>query len=283
MTATNLLCEQNTVAVSSDLSLIYPAYAGKREFQAIEGLNFTLKTGEIAALLGESGSGKSTLARFFAGRAHSKDKNGRISVAGGTACVLGQNLCKLSRGGKTILAKQTGFLPQNAGATLTPELCVRDILFEPFGRDSSSIDFTGEGERIAEMLDIVQLPLRKLQEYPYELSKGQRQRIAVIRSLMLQPQLLVVDEPTLGVDAIGRPQIIRLLAWYLQKNKTAMFTVSHDIALLEALAQKAYVLRQGQLVGEGAINDIFRKADHGYVQQLAQALRGTAYDELAET
>ena len=137
------------------------------------------------------------------------------------------------------------------------------------------------GEIIAEMMDIVALPLSTLQQFPHELSKGQRQRIAVMRSLMLEPPVLIADQPTLGVDANNRPRIVELLRWYHERTNSAMMLISHDIGMLEALVEDVLVMQQGAIVGAGDINAIFRQADHEYVQRLAQALRSTAYDEIA--
>ncbi|WP_427868894.1 ABC transporter ATP-binding protein [Leucobacter luti] len=271
-----------TISVS-DLSLSYPAHAGGREFEAVEGVSFGVGRGEIVALLGESGSGKSTLAKFLAGRANDAgDKAARIKLTGGAATVMDVPMRRLSRRVRTRLTAYVGHLAQDAGATLQPELNVGDILFEPIVERSKHFDRDALGERIAEMMDIVALPLAKLQEYPYELSKGQRQRVAVMRSLMLDPALLIADEPTLGVDANNRPKIVELLKWYRERTNASMLLISHDIGMLEALVQDVLVMQQGRLVGHGDINEIFRNADHGYVQLLAQALRATAYDEIAE-
>lgn len=267
----------------ADLSLSYPAHAGGKAFQAIEGVSFDVHRGEVVALLGESGSGKSTLARFLAARgSDAGEKSARIKIAGGQATVLGVPMKRPGRRTRARLTAYTGYLSQEAGATLTPELNVGDILMEPITERSKDFDRDAVGERIAEMMDIVAMPLAKLQEYPYELSKGQRQRVAVIRALMLDPTLLVADEPTLGVDANNRPKIVKLLQWYRERTNASMLLISHDIGMLEALVQEVIVLQQGQLIGRGDINEIFRHADHGYVQLLAQALRANAYDEIAE-
>ncbi|MEV8338895.1 ATP-binding cassette domain-containing protein [Leucobacter sp. NPDC077196] len=267
----------------SDLSLSYPAHAGGREFEAVEGLSFEVARGDVFALLGESGSGKSTLAKFLAGRGpEATEKSSRIRLTGGEAAVMDVPMHRLWRRTRARLTAYVGYLAQDAGATLTPDLNVGDILFEPIVERSKHFDRDELGERIAEMMDIVALPLAKLQEYPYELSKGQRQRVAVMRSLMLDPTLLIADEPTLGVDANNRPKIVELLRWYRERSSATMLLISHDIGMLEALVQDVLVMQQGRLVGRGDINEIFRNADHGYVQRLAQALRATAYDEIAE-
>ena len=267
----------------SDISLSYPAHAGGKEFEAVEGVSFEVGRGEVMALLGESGSGKSTIARFLAGRAlDAGEKSSRIKLTGGAATVLDVPMRRLGRRSRSRLTAYVGHLAQDAGATLTPELNVGDILFEPIAERSRDFDREALGELVAEMMDIVALPLAKLQEYPYELSKGQRQRVAVMRSLMLNPPVLVADEPTLGVDANNRPRIVELLRWYRERTSATMLLISHDIGMLEALVQDVLVMQQGRLVGHGDINEIFRTADHGYVQKLAQALRATAYDEIAE-
>lgn len=267
----------------SDLSLSYPAHPGGREFQAVEGVSFEIPKGDVLALLGESGSGKSTLAKFLAGRgSDAGEKGARIKMTGGEADVWGVPMRKLRRRARTKLTAYVGHLAQDAGATLVPELNVGDILFEPVVERNRDFDRDVWGERIVEMMDIVALPLSKLQEYPYELSKGQRQRVAVMRSLMLDPAILIADEPTLGVDANNRPKIVELLRWYRERSNATLVLISHDIGMLEALVQDVLVLQHGRLVGSGDINAIFRQADHGYVQLLAEALRVTAYDEMAE-
>ncbi len=277
-----VLTADPTIRVS-DLSLSYPAHAGGREFQAVEGMSFKVARGGVVALLGESGSGKSTLTRFLAGRgSDAGEKAARIKPTGGEASVFDVSLRRLRGRTKARLTAYVGHLAQDAGATLAPELNVGDILFEPIVERSKRFDREALGERIAEMMDIVALPLSKLQEYPYELSKGQRQRVAVMRSLMLDPALLIADEPTLGVDANNRPKIVELLRWYRERTDAAMVLISHDIGMLEALVEEVLVMQQGRLVGKGDINEIFRNADHGYVHQLAQALRATAYDEIAD-
>ena len=274
--------EADPVVSSSDLTLGYPAHAGGRAFQAVEGVTLTLPRGGVLAVLGESGSGKSTLTRYLAGRATDGDKNSRIKPGGGVAETLEVPLDRLGRRAKTRLTAYVGHLSQEAGATLTPELNVGDVLFEPIAERVRNFDREARGEIIAEMMDIVALPLAKLQEYPHELSKGQRQRVAVMRSLMLDPTLLIVDEPTLGVDANNRPKIVELLRWYRERTGASMILVSHDIGMLEALAEEVIVLQQGRVVGRGDINTIFRRTEHEYVRKLADALRSTAYDEIAE-
>ena len=268
---------------ASDLSLGYPPHGGAKAFNAIEGVGLEVRRGGVLAVLGESGSGKTTLTRYLAGRgSEPSDKGARILATGGDATVLGTPLRRLNRRATGRLSAHIGHLAQDAGATLPADLTVGDILLQPVLERTKHIDRDRQGRIIAEMMELVGLPLTTLQSLPFELSKGQRQRIGVMRSLMLFPPVYFADEPTLGVDAVNRPRIVDLLTWYRKRAGATMVLVSHDIGVLEALVQDVVVLQQGRLVGSGDINEIFRDAEHGYVRQLAQALRANAYDEVSE-
>lgn len=266
---------------ASDLSLGYQERPGKT-FLAVEGVNLSLKNGSSLGILGESGAGKSTLATYLAGKAdRAPHKSDRIHRVSGEGTVLGAPLAKLSRRLKSSVSAHVGYLEQDAGANLSPDLNVGDLIFQPIEERIRRFDRSELGEDVAEMFDIVALPLHMLQKYPYELSKGQRQRVAVIRSLIHSPKVYVADEPTLGVDANNRPRIVDLIKWHQKRAHATLLVISHDIGLLEALIQEILILQQGTAVGFGDINEIFRNASHDYVVKLANALRTNAYDEIA--
>lgn len=266
---------------ASDLSLGYQERPG-RAFQAVEGVSVEVARGSSLALLGESGSGKSTLAKYLAARANDVvSKADRIQRISGEGRVLGTSLTKLSKKATRNLTAHVGYLQQDAGAKLPPEYTVGDIIFLPIEERIKGFDRSQLGEQIAEMFDIVSLPLTYLQKYPYELSKGQRQRVAVLQSLIHSPSVYIADEPTLGVDANNRPKIVDLIQWYRERTNPTMLIISHDIGLLEALIHDVLILKGGSAVGLGSIDTIFRHASHEYVVKLAEALRANAYDEIA--
>lgn len=274
--------ETKTPIVSSDVSLGYQETRLGRTFQAVEGVSFAVPKGSTLGVLGESGSGKSTLARFFAGRGSAPSaKSDRIQLLSGEGACLGVPLSRLSTKLTRQLHAYVGFLEQDAGAKLSPDRNVGDLIFQPIEERIRKFDRAPLGELVAEMFDIVALPLTMLQKYPYELSKGQRQRVAVVRSLMLEPPVYIADEPTLGVDANNRPRIVELITWHRERTNATCLIVSHDITLLEALIHDVLVLQEGSAVGYADINEIFRFAEHPYVRQLADALRSNAYDEVA--
>lgn len=266
-----------------DLSLGYLATGLSKPFRAVEDANFKVTRGSKLFVLGESGSGKSTLLKFLAGRGRAQPlKRDRISVIAGQASTLGLNLKKLSRGSYRQLTALVSFIEQDSGSKLPPDLNIGDIIFQPIEERLKRFDRSELGQRVAELFDTLALPLSFLQKFPYELSKGQRQRVAVVRALLTDAPVLVADEPTLGVDANNRPRVVEAIKAFHARTDATMIIVSHDISLLEALATEVLVLQQSSIVGYGPINEIFRNAEDGYVFQLAQALRSTAYDEVAE-
>ncbi len=268
--------------IVSDLSIYYPAHGGSASHQAIEGANFTVPHNSVCGLLGESGSGKSTLAKVLAARGNEASQRSVLPVInGGEALVHGINVGKLSKRKRNRLTANIGFLGQNDGATLPPDRTIADCILEPIAERSKYFDRQDVGFVIAELMDQLSLPLAMLQKYPSELSKGQRQRIALVRALVTQPDLLVADEPTLGVDLMSRPKIVDVLERCKNEKGMTMLLISHDIAVLERLVDDLIVLQNGSMVGRGSIEHVFSSTNHSYVQRLAAALRETAYDELA--
>lgn len=266
--------------VVSDLSIGYGAHSGGNEFAAVREAYFEVGNGAVAALLGESGSGKSTLASYLAARALAPaDKTERLKTFGGEARVLGRPIARAKRKDLAELALDVGYLEQNGGANLNPDFTISDILLEPVSRKHKKYDQELFSRRIVALLERVGLPLDMLNSYPFQLSKGQRQRIAVIKTLVLHPKLIVLDEPTMGIDPNSRPLVIDLIAEHIEQTKASAIVISHDITLLERLVDEAIIMQDGRIVGTGQLNDVFADASHTYVQRLASALRSRAYDE----
>lgn len=264
----------------SDLSLGYPAHGGGAAFAALEGVIFAVPDGTVTALLGESGSGKSSLARFIAARGQaSADRGSRLKALSGDVRVAGHHLASLNRKRAAVVATEIGYLEQDGGAKLSPDLTIADVLMLPVVEKFKRFDREFYTKRITDLLEQVGLPLDVLSNFPFQLSKGQRQRVAVIRALVLQPKVLILDEPTMGIDPTSRPKVIDLLDRYQRDERSTMIVVSHDIQLLERLVDDVNILQNGSIVGRGGINDIFSDAQHDYVQRLAAALRSAAYDE----
>lgn len=275
--------ESHATIQVSDLALGYPARGGGAAFAALEGVSFSVPEGSVTAVLGESGSGKSTLARVLAGRAkQGSDRRAQVNILSGNVDLNRRSLTASKRKHVFELAHEIGYVQQDAGAGLRADLTIAEILLEPLSERYKRFNPEDYAEWISRLLEAIALTANVLDQFPHQLSKGQRQRIAVIRALVMSPRVLILDEPTMGIDPNNRPRVIELLKQYQREHNATMLVVSHDISLLETLVDDVIILQQGSIVGRGAINEIFNNAEHDYVQRLADALRSTAYDEAYE-
>lgn len=258
----------------SDLSVEYPARGASPSCVALRGVSFRLEAGQSIGVLGETGSGKSTLASVLAGRGlplRSGEPGPRIS--GGDATVLGHSLRHARKRDLAEVTFHVGYLPQEGAATLEPTLSVQDNVSLPIFERDHHYNRRAAGERAALMLDTVHLPLSVLAKYPYELSAGQRQRVALAKALVLGPQVLVVDEPTAGIDATVRDAVIDLLARLREHAGFTAVIVSHDLAVLRRATDVSIVLQGGRPVGYGPIEEVLAEPSHPFVRGLADALK----------
>lgn len=259
--------------VASDLTVEYPAHGASSAFVAVRGLTLTLGRGEVLGLLGESGSGKSTLARLLSGAefapAHGEV---RAQIVGGEATVLGHPLRRIGRRALARVTFGVGLLAQDAASTLPASLTVSDIVSEPVLERDRRYNQAALQTLVATMVDAVRLPLSVLGKYPYELSSGQRQRVALARALVFGPSLLIADEPTAGVDALVRDDVIDLIGELQRERAFSAVLVSNDLSVLRRVADRIGVMHQGVLVGLGTIDEVFDNPWHPYVAELSAAL-----------
>lgn len=261
---------------TSDLTIEYPPHGASPAFVAVHGFTLRIAPGEVVGLLGESGSGKSTLARVLSGDAFVSDASGiRPQITGGEATVLGLGLRRIGKRALTRLRFGVGFLAQNDADTLESTMTVAEIVAEPVLERDRRYNRPALGARVATMIDAVRLPLAVLGQYPYELSRGQRQRVALARSLMLSPDLLIADEPTAGVDVLVRDAVIGLISELQRERSFSALVISHDLAVLQRVANRIGVMHRGVLVGLGTLDDVFRDPWHPYVRGLADAFQRT--------
>jgi peptide/nickel transport system ATP-binding protein len=261
--------------VADDLSIEYRGTSAARPIRAVDGVSIRLDPGEILAVLGESGSGKSTLAAAIAGRLGHRSDDGeagaRRHIVGGELTVLGQrvrHMAPWSRG-RTRLGGMIGYLPQDAADRLSPDLTVGEAIAEPVYARDRRFDRKQAGLMVARLVDAVHLPLGVMRQTTWELSSGQRQRVALARALILDPQLLVADEPARGVDVLVRQSVLEALA-ALQRNRGfSAVVVSSDLREARALADHVAVLDGGRLVGSGTFDEVLDDPIDPYVKTLA--------------
>ncbi|PRZ14143.1 ABC transporter ATP-binding protein [Nesterenkonia sandarakina] len=233
----------------------------RKATRVVHDLNFTVQPGEIMGLVGESGSGKSTVAKAVLGL---------LDVAEGELRVRGSNMPALPAKEKKALKREIGVVFQDPAASLDPRFPIGDIITEPMVVHKEG-DKNSRMARARELLDAVRLPSSVLNRYPHELSGGQRQRISIARALTLNPTLLIADEPTSALDVSVQAAVLDLFSELQQQYGFACLFVSHDLAVVDALAHKVLVMQKGRTVEQGTTDQVLRHAKESYTQQLLAA------------
>lgn len=255
-----------------DLAIEYPARRPSPVHRAIDGVTLDIASDEVLGVIGESGSGKSTLARVLAGDLIApKGSDAAPVIVGGDATVLGHRLRGIRRRELSRLTFDVAYLPQDAASRLAPELTVAEVIGQPILQRDKHYNRKAVGLRVATMLDAVQLPLAVLEKYPFELSSGQRQRVAIARSLVLGPQLWVADEPTAGIDVTVRSSINDLVARLRTEGSFSAVLVSHDLPLLRHTTRRVAALHQGRIVGLAPIDDLLADGEHPFLVGLSES------------
>lgn len=218
--------------------------------RAIDGVTFALPVGELMCISGATGSGKSTLVGALAGTSDDS-----IRVVGGSATVCGVPVRHPGRRLRE-LTYRTGYLPQNAGALLTPQLTVHEIIAEPILQRERRVNVQALAIRVATLLDELHLPLGLASSFPYELSAGMRQRVAIARSLVLDPTVLIADEPLANLDLEVRPVVFDAITRRRTGRGMAALLVSNDAAFARELGAETLMIREGHVVARGAGADL---------------------------
>lgn len=233
------LTEADTAVRADDLSV---ARSGVR---IVEGVSIDLGRGSVLALMGPTGAGKSTLATFLSGRA-----DDGLAAAGGSVTVEGIDARRPGRARRQ-LTYVVGYMPQRAGADLPSRLTVSEVIAEPITSRDRRVNARAVAVRVATLLDEMQLPLGAAAKYPYELSAGMRQRVALARALVLDPRLLVADDPYANLDievrTAARDAILRRREGYGMST----LIVTNDPDSTRELAADVLVLRGGHPVAYG--------------------------------
>ncbi|HEY8913856.1 ABC transporter ATP-binding protein [Lacisediminihabitans sp.] len=248
--------------VLDNVSVVYPKRGRVPAFTAVEGASFSIYPGEIVGLVGESGSGKTTIARAAVGL---------VPVSAGTLTVVGQNLAGASTKELRAVRRSLGIVFQDPGSSLNPRFPVGESIGEPLLL-SGLFDKKQINTRVEELLEQVELPQSFRNRYPHELSGGQRQRIGIARALALSPKLLVADEPTSALDVSVQARVLELLQEIQSRLKFACLFVSHDLAVVDLLADRIVVMNHGKIVEQGNKEDILRNPQEAYTQRLIAAV-----------
>ncbi|WP_162941909.1 ABC transporter ATP-binding protein [Desertimonas flava] len=228
---------------------------------AVADVSFHLDRGETLSLVGESGCGKSTTARCVV-RTVEPD-SGSIRFAGTDLMQLGTEELRVMR-------RRFQMVFQDPQATLTPRMKVGELLAEPLR--VHGIDPGREDQRVAELLDLVQLPRRAAERYPHQFSGGQRQRIGIARALAPRPDMLVLDEPVSALDVSIQAEIVRLLEQLRTELDLGYLFIAHDLSVVRHLSDRVAVMYLGRIVEQGTAEDVYDRPGHPYTQALLSAV-----------
>ena len=232
--------------------------AGRLPLRAVSGVSMRLGRGEVAGLVGESGCGKSTLARILLGLLHPTE--GEVLLDG----VPIRSIRVEERAGRI----QPVF--QDPYSSLNPRKTVAQIVGLPLSIQEKRGDRDKRGP-VLEMLDMVGLPRRVENVYPSQLSGGQRQRVAIARALISRPGVLICDEPTSALDVSVQSQILNLLSDLRAQLGLTCLLISHNLAVVEHMADRVLVMYLGRIVETGPTGRIFDAPHHPYTRALLQA------------
>jgi dipeptide transport system ATP-binding protein len=260
----------NTVVVADQLKQVYPISRGPlrapAQLQAVSGVSFTLREGKTLAVVGESGCGKSTLARMVS--LIETPTEGSLQLGG-------VDVVKATAQDKKTLRQKVQLVFQNPYGSLNPRKRIGQILEAPL---EINTELTAEmrSQKAHAMLAKVGLRPEHYDRYPHMFSGGQRQRIAIARALMLNPLVVVADEPVSALDVSIQAQVLNLLADLQQELGLAYLFISHDLGVVRHIAHDVLVMYLGSVVEQGEKEAIFSKPLHPYTQALLASTPGLA-------
>lgn len=235
------------------------AFKGSATLTAVADVSIKVKRGEVFALVGESGSGKSTLAKMLLGLL--PPSSGEILIDG----------APIDAGNRIAVARRIQPIFQDPYSSLNPRKSIEQLIALPLIVHRIG-DNASRRAKVREMLDLVGLPTRLLDAYPGQLSGGQRQRVAIARALVMRPEVVICDEPTSALDVSVQAQILNLLLELKRDLGLTYFFISHNLAVVEHLADRVAVMYLGRIVEERTRAGLFAGPRHPYTRGLLESV-----------
>ena len=238
------------------------AWGSTPTLKAVQGVSLDLAPGEVLGLVGESGCGKSSLGRALM----------RLQEpSGGTIEILGKDFLSMRGKELRLFRRNIQMEFQDPYASLNPRMTVSETLAEPL-KAHFRLSYAESQTRIVKLLDQVGLSKGSLKKYPHEFSGGQRQRIAIARALILEPKILVADEPVSSLDVSVQAQILNLLKEIQKSLGLSMIFISHNLAVVKYISDRISVMYLGGIVETADRKSLYEKPLHPYTQALVSAV-----------
>ena len=254
------------VAIQGLVKTYRPGFAlfgrGRPPVDALKGVSLEVASGETLGIVGESGCGKTTLARCLVGL---------LRPSGGRVLVGGQPIEALVAKGPRALGRAVQYVFQDPISSLNPRRTIRQTLGVPL-RFLAGLPPADQPRRLGELMEAVGLDPAFLDRYPHEFSGGQAQRIAIARALAAGARVVVLDEPVSALDVSVQAQVLRLLVDLKARHGLTYVFVSHDLAVVEAVADRVVVMAAGEVVEEGRPDTLFRQPSHPYTRRLVASV-----------
>ncbi len=256
------------IARIQDLKVHYRLRQGMFDFgtpkilKAVDGVSIELKEGEILGLVGESGCGKSSFGKALLRL--TKPTSGSVEVNG-------VDFLKLHGSDLRKARTQIQMIFQDPYASLDPRMTIYDTLAEPL-RYHRKMEGQPLQDRIRKYLDMVGLSWKAANKYPHEFSGGQRQRVAIARALILEPKVIVADEPVSSLDVSVQAQILNLLKDIQKQLSLSMIFISHNLAVVKYISDRIAVMYLGKIVETATREELYKSPKHPYTQALVSAV-----------
>ena len=255
----------NTVFNADQLARHYPVSSGLFSqpliLKALDGASFNLQKGKTLAVVGESGCGKSTLARLVT----------MIEEPTSGSMIIGNDdIATASKQTRALLRPKVQIVFQDPYGSLNPRQRIGTALEEPL-LVNTTLSRSQRRDKAQDMMDKVGLRAEHYDRYPHMFSGGQRQRIAIARALMLDPDILVLDEPVSALDLSIQAQVLNLLTQLQEKLDLAYLFISHDLSVVRHIADEVMVMYLGRAVEHGDAKEVFSNPQHSYTRALLSA------------